>query len=127
VQQLSRCLEGDIMIQNVAQMYEVTRSAVNPLKHGMNSLLTIFNDMEFDKPLYCFTLPGFILMAGGLHMSLNLVLAAYPGGSFDLGSAIWVFLLTLIGIFMSFTGILLHSISRLIRYKKINCESLRTR
>ncbi len=118
------------MIQNVAQMREVSRSAVNPpIRNGMSNLFTTFNGMEFDKPLYFFTLPGFILMAGGLNMSLNLIMAAYPAGSFDMGgSAIGgVFLLTLTGIFMSFTGILLHSISRLIRYKKINCESLRTR
>ncbi len=115
------------MIQNVAQMREVSRSAVNPIRNGMSNLFTTFNGMEFDKPLYFFTLPGFILMAGGLNMSLNLIMTAYPGGSFDLGSAIGIFLLTLTGIFMSFTGILLHSISRLIRYKKINCESLRTR
>lgn len=115
------------MIQNVAQMREVSRSAVNPIRNGMSNLFTTFNGMEFDKPLYFFTLPGFILMAGGLNMSLNLIMAAYPAGSFDMGSAIGVFLLTLTGIFMSFTGILLHSISRLIRYKKINCESLRAR
>jgi len=105
------------MIQNVAQMYEVTRSAVSTLIHGMSTLLITFKDMEFNKPLYCFTLPGFILIAGGLHMSFNLVLTSYPGGSFDFKSAVWIFLLTFIGIFMSFAGILLHSITGLIRYK----------
>lgn len=115
------------MIQNVAQVCEVTRSAASPLRHGMSILLSIFKDIELNKPLYCFTLPGFILMAGGLHMSFNLALAPYPGGSFDFESAVWIFLLTFIGIFMSFAGILLHSITGLIRYKNMNHESLQNR
>ena len=110
-------LEGDFMIQNVAQVCEATRSAVNPLRHGMSNLLSVFKDMEFNKPLYCFTLPGFVLMAGGLRMSLNLVMASYSGGSFDFESAVLIFVLTMIGIFMSFAGILLHSITGMIRYK----------
>ena len=112
---------------NVAQMYEVTRTAVSPLKHGMSILSSIFKEMEFSNPLCYFTLPGFILMTGGLYMSLNIALVSYPGGSFDLGSAVWIFLLTFIGIFMAFAGILMHSITGLIRYKNINHRSLRIR
>lgn len=115
------------MIQNVAQMCEATRSAVNPLRHGMSILLSTFKDMEFNNPLYCFTLPGFILMTGGLHMTLNLVLTSYTAGNFNFESAIWILLLTLVGIFMSFAGILMHSITGLIRYKKINVKGLRVR
>lgn len=126
-QQLSSDLEGDFMLQNVTQVCEMNRSAGNPLRHGLSIMLNSFCKMEFNNPLYCFTLPGFILMTGGLHMSLNLALASIPGGGFDFESVAWVFLLTLIGIFMSFAGILLHSISGLMRYKKINRLSLRAR
>jgi len=115
------------MLQNVTQVFEMNHSAGNPLRHGLRSMLNTFYEMEFNNPLYCFTLPGFILMAGGLHMSLNLALASNPGGNFDFESVVWVFLLTLIGIFMSFAGILLHSISGLMRYKRINHVSLRGR
>ncbi|WP_410509769.1 hypothetical protein RSJ42_06000 [Methanosarcina hadiensis] len=111
------------MIQNVTQIYEMTRSVVNPLRHGLSTLLSTFNHMEFNKPLYCFTLPGFILMAGGLHMSLDLALTSYPAGGFDIESAVWIFLLTFIGVFMSFAGILLHSITGLIRYKTKNAKT----
>lgn len=112
------------MIQNVAQMYEVTRSAVSTLIHGTSTLLITLKDMEFNKPLYYFTLPGLILMAGGLHMSLNLALASYSGGSFDFKYAVFIFLLTFVGTFMSFAGILLHSICGLIRYKNMNYENM---
>lgn len=115
------------MLQNVTQVCEVNHPAGNPLRHGLGILLNSFHEMEFNKPLYCFALPGFILMTGGLHMSLNLALASIPGGDFDFKSVVWVFLITVIGIFMSFAGILLHSISGLIRYKKINLVSLRAR
>lgn len=127
LQQLFDYLEGDVMIQNVTQMCEATRSEANPLRHGISILLSTFKDIEFNKPLYCFTLPGFILMAGGLYMALNLVQTSDPGGSVGFESAVGIFLLTLVGIFMSFTGILLHSITGLIKYKKINIESLQIR
>lgn len=57
-------------------------------------------------------------------MGLNFVQTFYPGGNFDLESALFTFLLTLIGISMAFAGILLHSITGLIRYKTKNAESI---
>ncbi|AKB78426.1 Dolichol-phosphate mannosyltransferase [Methanosarcina horonobensis HB-1 = JCM 15518] len=76
--------------------------------------------MEFDRPLYCFTLPGFILVAGGLYINLNSVQAFYPDGSLSLESTVVILLLPFIGIFMAFIGILMHSITGLIRYKMNN-------
>jgi hypothetical protein len=110
-------LKGDLTLQSVTQMCEMNRSAGNSLRHGWSILLNNFNYVEFSKPLYCFTLPGFILIAGGLHMSLNFVQVIYPGGSFDFESAVLMVLLILIGTCMAFTGILLHSIAGLIRYQ----------
>jgi hypothetical protein len=101
-------------------VYEVNRSAENPLRHGPNVLLNIFNDMEFNSPLYYFTLPGFMLVTGGLYVRFNHVQTFYPDGSFNLESAILTLLLIFIGIFMAFTGVLLHSIAGLIRYKSNN-------
>ncbi|WP_239451326.1 hypothetical protein [Methanosarcina horonobensis] len=86
----------------------------------MSVLLSTFSDMEFDRPLYCFTLPGFILVAGGLYINLNSVQAFYPDGSLSLESTVVILLLPFIGIFMAFIGILMHSITGLIRYKMNN-------
>lgn len=72
--------------------------------------------MEINKPLYSFTLPGFILGAGGLYMGLNLLQTFYLGGSSNFGSTVLMALLTLGGIFMAFMGILLHLIAGLISY-----------
>ncbi|WP_440945116.1 hypothetical protein ACSAZL_13240 [Methanosarcina sp. T3] len=81
----------------------------------------VFNEMEFKKPLYCFTLPGLLLVAGGLHMTLNFLKTPNPGESLGLGLTILLLLLlTFFGICMAFTGVLLHSIAGLVRYKKSN-------
>lgn len=101
-------------------MCDINCSKENPLGHGPNVLLNIFNDMEFNSPLYYFTLPGFIIVAGGLYIHLNHVQTFYPDGSFNFEAAVLMLLLTFIGVFMAFTGILLHSIAGLIRYKANN-------
>ena len=101
-------------------MCDINCSKENPLGHGPNVLLNIFNYVEFNSPLYYFTLPGFILVAGGLYIHLNHVQTFYPDGNFNLGSAVLMLLLAFIGVFMAFTGVLLHSIAGLIRYKANN-------
>jgi hypothetical protein len=110
-------LEGDLMLQNMTQVFDVKRSMENPLRHSLNIFLKIIHDMEFNNPLYFFTLPGFTLVAGGLYMNLNFVQTFYLEGSFDFESAALIFLITLVGTFMAFLGILLHSITGMIRYK----------
>jgi hypothetical protein len=105
------------MLQNMTQVFDVNRSTENPLRHSLNIFSKIIHDMEFNNPLYCFTLPGFTLVAGGLYIILNLVQTFYLEGSFDFESAALIFLITLVGTFMAFLGILLHSITGMIRYK----------
>ncbi len=99
-------------------MYYVNGSTKNPLRHSLTALLNTFKDMEFNKPLYCFTLPGFVLSAGGLYMGLSFLQTFYLGGSLKFGPTILMVLLTFVGIGMAFTGILLHSISGLFRHLK---------
>lgn len=101
-------------------MCDINCSKENPLGHGPNVLLNIFNYVEFNSPLYYFTLPGFILVASGLYIHLNHVQTFYPDGNLNLGSAVLMLLLAFIGVFMAFTGVLLHSIAGLIRYKANN-------
>ena len=96
--------------------YDVDGSTEHPLKHGLNVLVKILTDMEFNRPLYYFTLPGLIFGILGLYMGLLLLQTFYLGGSLYFGPTILMILLTLVGTFMAFTGILLHSISGLIRH-----------
>lgn len=94
--------------------YDVDGSTEHPLKHGLSVLLKVCRDIEFNSPLCCFTIPGFILGIFGLYMGLSFLQVFYHGGSLHFGPTILMVLLTLVGMFMAFTGIVLHSVSSLI-------------
>ncbi len=113
-------MEGGFTLQNIFQMYEVNRSIENPLRHFPAILSKIFNNIKLNKPLYYFTLPGFILVAGGVYICLNVVQTSHLDGGFDFKFTALIILLTLVGTSMVFMGILLHSITGLIRYKANN-------
>jgi len=98
--------------------YDVDGSTENPIKHGLTVLLKIIKDMEYNKPLYYFTLPGFILAVVGLHMGFTFLRTFYLGGNLNFGPTMLMVLLTIVGIFMCFTGFLLHSIAGLIMQLK---------
>ncbi|RXA21922.1 glycosyltransferase family 2 protein [Methanosarcina sp. MSH10X1] len=95
--------------------YDVDGSTENPIRHGLGVLLKVCKDIEFKKPLYCFTLPGVAIGICGIYMGLSFLQTFYLGGSLYFGPTVLMVLLTLTGTFMAFTGILLHSISSLIR------------
>jgi glycosyltransferase involved in cell wall biosynthesis len=95
--------------------YDVDGSTENPVRHGLGVLLKVCKDIEFNRPLCCFTLPGFVLGICGLYLGLSFLQTFYLGGSLHFGPTVLMILLTLVGTFMAFTGILLHSITSLIR------------
>jgi glycosyltransferase involved in cell wall biosynthesis len=98
----------------ISVRYDIGSSALNPIKHGVTVLLRIIKDMEYNKPLYYFTLPGLVLGVVGVYMGLTFLRTFYLGGGLNFGPTMLMILLTLVGVFMCFTGILLHSISGLI-------------
>jgi len=68
--------------------------------------------MEFRRPLYYFTMPGMLFGTVGIFMGLTFLQDFYKGENLYFGPTLLMILLTLIGVFMAFTGIILHSISR---------------
>jgi len=94
--------------------YDVDCSTVNPIKHGLGVLVRILKDMRFNRPLYYFTVPGIVLGTGGIYMGLTFLHILSLGGSSSLGPTVIMILLTLVGTFMAFTGIILHSITEVI-------------
>lgn len=95
--------------------YDVDRASTqNPVSHGVKVLLMLLQDMELRRPLYYFTLPGMVLAAVGIGIGLELLRVFYHGGQLSYGLTLLMILFTLIGSFMAFTGIILHTISRLI-------------
>lgn len=95
--------------------YDVDCSTENPLSHGLKVLVKVLYDMELNRPLYYFTAPGMVFTIVGVGMGLNYLDSFYLGGSSTFGPILLLTMLTLIGFFMAFTGIILHSVSRLIK------------
>lgn len=93
---------------------EKNQHKMNPVKHGLSVLVRLLQDMEFNRPLYYFTLPGSIMIITGM------VLGLYFFGEYLAGSMKTLFpttlaaLLTIFGAFIAFTGLILHSVSRMI-------------
>ena len=95
--------------------YDTADRKRNPIKHGVSVLVRIIQDMEFNRPLYYFTLPGLVLIILALTSGL-IFLGDYLGGTSEtLGPTIVASLIGLVGVFIAFTGIILDTVSRMIK------------
>ncbi len=98
--------------------YDVDCSTENPVSHGVKVFVKVLQDMELNRPLFYFTMPGTLIAMTGIGMGLNFLQRFYHGEGLSFGPTLLMIMLTLIGTFMVFTGIILHSISRLIEESK---------
>ena len=89
-------------------------SSEHPFIHGPRVLFRILKDMEYRRPLYYFAFPGMIMASTGFLMGLKFLQNYYMGGYLRFGPTLLMVMLTIIGAFMVFTGIILHAISRMI-------------
>lgn len=94
--------------------YDVNSSKVNPVSHGVGVLIKVLQDMEFNRPLYYFTFPGLIMIIIGLLSGMLFFAQYLGGGSHSLAPTTLAALLTVFGTFIAFTGIILHSMGRMI-------------
>lgn len=94
--------------------YDVNGSKQNPVTHGVGVLIKVIQDMEFNRPLYYFTVPGAIMIVAGLVSGLIFFGAYLNHDSQSLAPTTLSALLTLAGTFIAFTGMILHSMSRMI-------------
>ncbi len=99
--------------------YDVDCSSENPVKHGIKVLVKVLQDMELNRPLFYFTVPGIVFAVLGIGLGLSFLARFYHGGGLMFGPTLLMILLTLIGTFMTFTGIILHSMSRMIKESKL--------
>lgn len=93
---------------------EESHHKANPVRHGVSVLLRIIRDMEYNRPLYYFGLPGVIMVIVGIVLSVKFFTHYLSGGSITLLPTALAALLTIFGSFIAFTGLILHSISRMI-------------
>ena len=98
----------------ISVRYDVDGSTKNPVTHGVGVLMRVINDLEFQRPLYYFTLPGSIIIIVGVVLGLLFFGDYLGGGSRSLLPTILAIMMTLVGGFLAFTGIILDSMSRMI-------------
>lgn len=89
-------------------------SSQNPFVHGLGVMLHLLRDMEFRRPLYYFTVPGMMTTTVGFFMGIRVLQDFRFGVSLSSGSTLLMISAILTGIFMMFTGIILHAISKMI-------------
>lgn len=94
--------------------YDVNGSKKHPITHGIGVLVKVLKDMEFNRPLYYFTFPGLLMIIVGLLSGLLFFGDYLNHESSTLAPTTLAALLTLAGTFIAFTGIILHSMSRMI-------------
>ena len=101
-------------IQIEAIYGEDSHHKANPVKHGVGVLVRIIRDMEYNRPLYYFGAPGAIMVLVGLILSIIFFSEYVTERSSSLLPTALAALLTIFGSFMAFTGLILHSMSRMI-------------
>ncbi|KKG91216.1 hypothetical protein DU66_02780, partial [Methanosarcina mazei] len=89
-------------------------SSEHPFIHGPRVLFRLLKDMEYRRPLYYFAVPGMIMASAGVLMGLKFLQDYILGGYLRFGPTLLMVMLTIIGAFMIFTGIILHAISRMM-------------
>jgi len=89
-------------------------SKQNAISHGIKVLVHILGDIEMRKPLYYITLPGLILMFAGLVMGFNTLELWRSGGTLPFGPTLFTMAASILGTFSVFSGLILHSVSRLL-------------
>lgn len=89
-------------------------SSQNPFVHGMGVALHILKDMELRRPLYYFMFPGIILVIAGLLLGIRFLQDFYSVESFSFEFTLLIILIIFVGVFMMFTGVILHVISKMI-------------
>jgi len=94
--------------------YDVNGSKKHPITHGIGVLVRVLQDMEFNRPLYYFTFPGLLMIIAGLLSGLIFFGSYLNHETSSLAPTTLAALLTLAGTFIAFTGIILHSMSRMI-------------
>ena len=98
----------------VSVRYDVGRSSRHPIGHGLQVMMGVLRNIEFKRPLVVFTVPGIILIAVGAAFGVYAYEVFLIIGRVPNGPAILTLLFMLIGTFVAFTGIILHSVAALM-------------
>lgn len=91
----------------------------NPAKYLIGVLKTVVEDIEVNRPLYFYSVPGFALATCGFYMGFRFLEAFFLGGaSLNFGHTFLMVFLALVGAYMTLRGIIEHSMAGATRQTK---------
>ena len=96
----------------VSNIYTKDGSTLNPVAHGMEVLTRIIAMISERRPLFFFGLSGGILLILGIIAGSRVLQTLSASGVLPVGTALLSVLLSIIGAFSLFTGIILHVLAR---------------
>ena len=93
----------------------------NPAKYILGALQTVVEDIEANKPLYFYSVPGFALATCGFYMGFKFMEAFFLGSaSLNFGHTFLMVFLALAGAYMTLRGIIEHSMEGAVRQTDTN-------
>ncbi len=96
----------------ISNIYTKDGSTLNPLAHGMEVFTRIIAMISERRPLFFFGLGGGILIILGIIEGGRVLQILSASGVLPVGTALLSVLLSIIGAFSLFTGIILHVLAR---------------
>ena len=88
----------------------------NPAKYILGALKTVVEDIEENKPLYFYSVPGFALATCGFYMGFKFMEAFFLGSaSLSFGHTFLMVFLAITGAYMTLRGIIEHSMAGAVR------------
>ena len=89
------------------------------MKYAECGLIDLIKIFEYNRPLHFFGGIGVLMFGIGGAIAMDVVNKYETSGALSLGLVLLMSLLFIIGIFTTFTGIILHSIAQLFKRSKI--------
>lgn len=92
--------------------YEVENcSNHGPIHHGVVLVMNILRTVERERPITTLGIPGLVCMLAGLSIAYWVFYEYLQSGAFPVGPTIVASVASVLGIFTSFTAIILHSLA----------------
>ena len=89
-------------------------STHNPVVHGVTVLSNILTEIEYNNPLVYFVVPGVMLLGFGCATGVFVLTSYNVGGQLPFGPTLLMMMLSIIGTFAVFSGLMLHSMTRIV-------------
>ena len=89
-------------------------STHNPVVHGVKVLSSILTEIEYNNPLVYFVVPGLMLLGFAFATGIFVVSSYNAGGHLPFGPTVLMVMLSILGTFSVFSGLMLHAMSRIV-------------